>query len=302
MASVEQLNKTYGVPDAVKFVEGENGFIKAVLTNAQHHSSAEIFLFGAHVSSWKTKSGEHLFMSDKTVFEHGKPLRGGIPICWPQFSTSGPIQNHGFARNVTWEIASAAREGDNSSVSLRLNDNEATRKIWNHSFSAIFTVKLSNKLNLSLHIKNQGSAPFSFTGAMHSYFSVSDIQNVSVTGLKGLVYIDKTKSNARETEQRQAITINQEVDRIYVAANSELTLVDSGTNSSIKFERSELPEVVVWNPWTQKAKAMADLGEHNYDKFVCVELGRIEHPCELGPGQEWTGTQSLEVLSTSSSL
>ena len=68
-------------------------------------------LYGAHVCSWRTLapparaevSPELLFVSSKAIFGPPKAIRGGIPICFPQFSDMGPLEvAHGFARNSEW--------------------------------------------------------------------------------------------------------------------------------------------------------------------------------------------------------
>jgi len=305
MSNVEQLNATYGKKDAIHFVAGGGGLVKAVLTSSANHSSAEVYLYAAQVTSWKARGAEHIFLADKSFFEVGKPIRGGIPLCWPQFGP-GALPQHGFARTSLWEVISTAHDGDSVSVSLQLTDSEATHKIWDHKFKAVYTVKLNAKLETSLTVRNLGDAklshaPFSFQLALHTYFAISDIKNISITGLKGVTYIDKTRNFLKQTEDRQAVTISQETDRIYVGPKGDIVLQDTA-GASIRLDRHEFPDAVVWNPWEEKAKAVADLGENTYSKFVCVELGRVEPPFELAAGQEWTGSQTFELLSAASSL
>ena len=68
--------------------------------HSSQSSSATVYLHGAHVTSWTSLAGEELlFMSDQAVFAPPKALRGGVPICFPQFSDMGPMAaQHGFAR------------------------------------------------------------------------------------------------------------------------------------------------------------------------------------------------------------
>jgi glucose-6-phosphate 1-epimerase len=63
-------------------------------------ASVALFLFGGHVTSWREGADEFLFVSKTAVLDGTKPIRGGIPICWPQFGAMGPLGQHGFARNA----------------------------------------------------------------------------------------------------------------------------------------------------------------------------------------------------------
>ena len=63
--------------------------------------------------------------------------RGGIPVCFPQFSDFGPLGQHGFARNTAFEVLSSAP----STVSLVLRSSDETRKVWPHDFELVVTVR-----------------------------------------------------------------------------------------------------------------------------------------------------------------
>ncbi len=42
-------------------------------------------------------------MRPDAVFDKSKPISGGVPHCFPQFGP-GEMQQHGFARNLDWEV------------------------------------------------------------------------------------------------------------------------------------------------------------------------------------------------------
>jgi len=290
----------------VRFEEGNNGLPKAVLTTPSTSSSLEVYLYGAHISSWINKHGEQLFLSKKSLFGQGKAIRGGVPVIFPQFGP-GKIQNHGFARNTSWEVAgtSVTKHGPSFaqvvSIDLRLKESKYTLDIWPHPFEAVLSIHLSTKLALELKITNTGKDSFDFQTALHTYFTVSDIKNASVVGLKDLAFINKVKGGATETETRTAVEVGEEVDRVYLNVKQDpLLLVDKEKDVSRKLFREGFSDVVVWNPWVEKARGLADLGEESYPQFICVEVGQISSPAQLGPGEHWVGKHTVELSNQSS--
>ncbi|KAG8069299.1 hypothetical protein GUJ93_ZPchr0005g15432 [Zizania palustris] len=112
-------------------------------------------------------------------------MRGGIPICFPQFGNCGTLERHGFARNKIWALDEEhppLNHNDNSSkasVDLLLKPSEDDLKCWPHCFEFRLRVSLSKNGDLSLvsRIRNVNGKPFSFSFAYHTYLSVSDIRS-----------------------------------------------------------------------------------------------------------------------------
>jgi len=300
---VDALNSALGIPGLLHFEEGEGRLTRAILNNPSSSSKLEVYLHGAHVASWVTNTGEQLFLSKKSLFAPGKAIRGGIPIIFPQFGP-GKIQNHGFARNVPWEVVSTnatKTEPITVSIELRLKENKTTLDIWSFPFEAILGIHLSTKLSLEFKVKNTGTEPFDFQSALHTYFTVSDINNASVVGLKDVEFINKVKGGIIETETRTAVQVAEEVDRAYLHAKQDpLLLIDKGKEFSRKLYREGFDDVVVWNPWVEKARGLADLGEEAFSQFICVEVGQIGVPAKLQPGEQWTAKHTIELSSQSS--
>jgi glucose-6-phosphate 1-epimerase len=100
-------------------VSGTNGLPKVVLRSSGG-STAEIYLHGATLTRWTSADGaDLLFLSSKADFSPPRAIRGGVPVCWPQFGDMGPVeQQHGFARNSQFKVAELS--GD--SVTLTLAD------------------------------------------------------------------------------------------------------------------------------------------------------------------------------------
>ncbi|XP_017240526.1 putative glucose-6-phosphate 1-epimerase [Daucus carota subsp. sativus] len=286
-------------------VKGINGLDKFVLREARG-SSAEIYLYGAHVTSWKNACGEELLLlGSKAIFEPPKPIRGGIPICFPQFSNHGPLDSHGFARNRVWSIDSNPPPFPTSSASktfvdLILKPSEDDLKIWPNRFEFRLRIALGpgGELTMTSRIRNTNTdgKPFTFTFAYHTYYSVSNISEVRVEGLKTLNYLDNLQNETRITEQRNAITFQSEVDRIYLSTPTNISVLDNGKNRTYVIHKDGLPDTVLWNPW---AKAVADLGVDDYKHMVCVEAAAVEKPITLNPGEDWRGSQEISTVPSS---
>ncbi|EPS73462.1 hypothetical protein M569_01293, partial [Genlisea aurea] len=286
---------------------GINGLDKVVL-RSDRGSSAEVLLYGGQVISWKNEHGEELlFVSHKTNFKPPSPIRGGISICFPQFSNHGPLEQHGFARKRVWNIDASPPPFPNSSpnktfVDLILKSSDDDMKIWPHSFEFRLRVTLgpSGDLMMTSRIRNTQTdgKPFTFTMAYHAYFSVSDISEVRVEGLETLDYLDNMQNKERFTEQGDAITFENEVDRVYLST-PKIAILDHEKKRTFVVRKDGLPDAIVWNPWEKKSKAMNDMGDDEYKYMLCVGPATIENAVSLKPGEEWKGRQELSLVPSS---
>ncbi|XP_061343568.1 putative glucose-6-phosphate 1-epimerase isoform X2 [Gastrolobium bilobum] len=266
---------------AIEVTKDRNGIDQVVLRNFRG-ASARVSLHGGQVLSWKTERGEELlFTSNKAVFNPPKPVRGGIPICFPQFGNRGSLEQHGFARNKIWVIDQNPPPLSSDSngkvyIDLLLKPSEDDMKIWAH--------------------RNINSKPFSFSFAYHTYFSISDISEVRVEGLETLDYLDNLCQKERFTEQGDALTFESEVDRVYLDSCNVVAVLDHERKRTFVIRKEGLPDVVVWNPWEKKSKSVVDLGDEEYKQMLCVDGAAIEKPITLKPGEEWTGRLELSVV------
>ncbi|WOL13856.1 glucose-6-phosphate 1-epimerase [Canna indica] len=289
----------------VEICKGVNGLDKVVLREVRG-SSAEVYLYGGHVTSWKNDHGEELlFVSNKAIFKPPKAIRGGIPICFPQFGSHGNLEQHGFARNRFWSIdtdpAFPTASPNKAFIDLVLKPSEEDLKIWPHSFEFRLRVTLGigGDLMLTSRVRNTDGKPFSFTFAYHTYFSVSDISEVRVEGLETLDYFDNLKGKERFTEQGDAITFESEVDKIYLGTPTKIAILDHEKKRTFVLRKDGLPDAVVWNPWDKKAKSMADFGDDEYKHMLCVEAAAVEKAITLKPGEEWKGRLELSAVPSS---
>ena len=273
---------------------GKGDLPKVVLATADG-SRAEIYLYGAHVTSWIPAGGsEALFLSPKANFSPGLSIRGGVPIIFPQFGGLGKLPAHGFARNLTWELAESAPDH----ATLRLRESEKELSIWQHKFGLEYTIRIGgNQLDLSLKVTNIDSASFEFTAALHTYLRVNDLRHTAVGGLKGVWFADRTNPSTgivREAAQKDEwLKFPSEVDSVYFDVVHPVQLVQDEQKTSV--EKSGFADVVVWNPGPEKCAASKDMQPDSYLEFVCIEAAAVEKPIRLSPGEGWVGMQRLAV-------
>lgn len=259
---------------------------------------ASVYLQGAHVASWADASGaERLFLSERTRWEPGAAIRGGVPVVFPQFADQGPLPKHGFARTAAWEeVETGTGPGGGAFVRLRLTDDDATRALWPHSFRAELRVALdASSLAIALRIANTGDGAMAFTCALHTYFRVDDVRAAAVEGLRGVAYRDKLAAGAERTEEGGAVGFAGEVDRVYVAAPDRLRIRGGPEGRTLVLEKEGFRDAVVWNPWEEGARALPDMADDEYLRMLCVEPANAAEPVHLLPGGAWTGTQRLRV-------
>ncbi|XP_031286635.1 putative glucose-6-phosphate 1-epimerase isoform X2 [Pistacia vera] len=286
---------------AVEVTKDRNGIGQVVLRNPRG-ASATISLHGGQVLSWRTDRGEELlFTSTKAIFKPPHAVRGGIPICFPQFGNRGSLEQHGFARNKIWVIDDnppPLHPSDSlgkTYVDLLLKSSEEDLKTWPHRVS----LAADGYLTMISRIRNINCKPFSFSIAYHTYFSISDISEVRIEGLETLDYLDNLCQKERFTEQGDALTFESEVDRVYLNSKDVIAIFDHERKRTFTIRKEGLPDVVVWNPWEKKSKSMVDFGDEEFKQMLCADGAAIEKPITLKPGEEWTGRLELSVVPSS---
>ncbi|MEL7694862.1 MULTISPECIES: D-hexose-6-phosphate mutarotase [Pantoea] len=233
---------------------------------------AALTLQGAHLIAWQP-SGEQpvLWLSDKSQFAAGKAIRGGVPICWPWFGPAGEPA-HGFARNQPWTLSAHDENEDGVMLTLVLESNAQTLKLWPHEFTLIARFRLGQHCEIEL----EAHGDFEATAALHSYFTVSDISSVEVSGL-GNSYIDKVNQGeigSSDGKQRYP----GRIDRIFTAAEDCSVINDPAAQRQIEVYHHHHSDVVTWNPGVELSCSMADMPNEGYKTMVCVETARINKP------------------------
>ena len=268
----------------------------ALRLNGPRGASAVISLLGGQVLSWITPDGrERLFLSDKAVFDGSVAIRGGIPVCWPQFAALGDLPKHGFVRTRPWQVAAERCGDDYALLTLAIEDDEATRALWPHAFRLELTLMLEDdRIDLELSVSNTGEAPFSFTGALHTYLRVTQVEDVALEGLYGHHYRDAATGDKVIRDSGTAVMVEAEINRVYRDVKRP-QLLQAG-NLSLGIQSQDFPDVVVWNPWVDKCGALADMPADGWRHMLCVEAAVAETPVLVPAGEEWYGRQTLVAV------
>jgi glucose-6-phosphate 1-epimerase len=295
---IEQLNERHGIAGAALFAPGSGGLPKFALS--REGSTAEIYLHGAHVTSYVPAAGKPvLWMSGKSWFEPGKPIRGGIPVCFPWFgrpADAGDVPAHGFVRLSEWHVESISKSDDAVEAVLSTSSGVATHEWWPFDFAASLTVTLAENLTVALEVKNTGSAPVTFTEALHSYFAVSDIRLASIEGLDGAEYIDTLLEREDTLVQRGDIRFTSEIDRPYLDTEATCTIDDPILGRRIEVRKSGSSTTVVWNPWIAKSRRMEDFGDDEWTGMVCVETANArKNAVTVDPGRKHRMAVTISV-------
>lgn len=270
--------------------------IEALRLNGPRGSSAVVARFGGQVLSWITPDGrERLFLSERALFDGSAPIRGGIPVCFPQFGGLGDSPKHGFARTREWTVVGQRCGDDYALATLELADDQDTRALWPHAFRAEITVMLEvDRIDVEFCIENTGPAPFEFTGALHSYLRVTQVEDVALEGLHGHDYLDAVRDNRVVRETGTEITVDGEVDRVYYDVRRP-QLLNAG-NLSLGIQSQGFPDVVIWNPWVELCAGLKDMPPDGWRHMLCVEAAAVRKPVIVPPGEEWYGRQTLVAV------
>ena len=300
MQNQAQLNQQFGMTNQLQFNQEVEGFIMVDIVN--QYATARVSTYGGQVISFLPNGAveDVLFLSDKLVYQDGKALRGGTPVCWPWFGddTSGfGRPSHGFVRNQTWTVlASHALDDGRTSITLGLSDSEASRTVWPYKFELELEVIVGKQLEVKLTTKNVGKKAFSITQALHTYFNISDVNNISITGLDNKNYLDKLEG-FNSNHQSGDVLISQETDRIYQNSPKNVVLKDSGFDRAINIASEGSKTTVIWNPWSTSVTKIADLDDRRYRNFVCVETANAaDDTITVSEGKEHTITAIYEII------
>ena len=273
--NIERLNQQFAIDkdNHLLFRAGKGDIPVVEIKN--EHASAIISLQGAHLLSWIPKGEkEVIWCSDEAKFAPGKSVRGGIPICWPWFGAhpdNSSYPAHGFARTVYWQVLSTEALDDGSTrITFTTQPLPENAQMWPPQTSVQYQLTVGAKLEMELITHNESSDDITIGQALHTYFSVGDVSKVLVHGLDDTEYLDKLE-NFNRKQQHGPVTIEGEVDRIYLDTITDCVIDDKKLNRKIVIVKCGSRSTVVWNPWQKTAAKMGDLGEDGYKKMLCVE-------------------------------
>ena len=250
---------------------------------------------GAHVLSWMSMGRERLFLSPSNLWDGQSAIRGGVPVCFPQFNQRGVLPKHGFARNMVWTPSEAAMHGDIAHVVFTLNANDQTRTMWEQNFVTQLRVALApGELTLTLTVNNLDlDKSLEFTGALHTYLAVDDIDLTELHGLGGCPEWDSLIDVYGVADK--VLYFDGEFDRVYDVSAQKLYLQDGTTRLQIE-QSPSWANSVVWNPGESKCATMVDMPSSGFAQMLCVEAAQVFEPISVAVGDQWVGWQRLTVF------
>ncbi|MFO1413121.1 MAG: D-hexose-6-phosphate mutarotase [Burkholderiales bacterium] len=271
------------------------GGLPRLTVTAADGARAEVYLHGAHVTSWfpAGATADRLFVSEKAIFTDDAAIRGGVPVCFPQFADQGPLPMHGLVRAMHWDLVQAGPAADGSAQAhLRCSATAATRAVWPHEFTLDYTVTVhGGTLSLVLAAHNPGATDFTFTAALHTYLRVVDLRATRLRGLAGAHYRDKVQGVDDAVETAPELPIDRFLDRVYRVAPPDLAMLEPGRTLDIR--ATGFFDTVVWNPDAPKSATIADMEAGGYLRFLCVEAAAAHAPVTVAAGATWHGSQVL---------
>ena len=296
MQTLPELNAQFAVRDHVSFHEDHPGLIEMrVVTQA---SSASIYLYGAHLTSWTPHRQSPVFyLSPKSALTPGKPIRGGIPVLFPWF---GPRWNaaefdpahgvtspmHGFARTTVWTLDRVHLSPDGDvHATLSLDPGEVSRSFGYDSFHTTLEFRIGRDLHLALTVTNRGTEPMEFEEGLHSYYAIADVAAARLDGLRGSTYLDKRDNMIRKVQRETTFAFTRDVDQTHVHTAEPLTLHDPAAGRTIHIAKEGSQTTVIWNPWSVLTPGLPDLPEDGWQHFLCVEaVNATDDRITLPPG------------------
>ena len=298
-SAIAELNQRFGIPGLARVIVGEGSLAKVVVSTPS--AAGEMYLHGGHVTSWIPKnSSDVLYCSPHSLWQEGRAIRGGVPVCFPWFGDKADDRAapaHGFVRTKAWELESIAQAGDDVVVSAVTESSADTRKWWPYEFSLTCRTTFGSQLKLELIVSNMDSTPFSFEEALHAYFRVSDAVTGVVDGLDATDYLDKTDRRTRKPH-RGELRFAAETDSVFLNTQHPVELVDSTLRRRIALQKQNSLTTVVWNPWAEKSRSMSDLGEGEWKRFICIEASNVApYAVQLAPGEQHVMTLTVQFVS-----
>jgi glucose-6-phosphate 1-epimerase len=266
---------------------------------------------GAHVMSYRrgVSAPPLIWLSPDEDGVSGRPIRGGVPVCWPWFGALArnptdvqaqyigkePPQ-HGLVRNLEWQLESI--DETDTAVTLTF-DAGMDLPDWPRTATLRLKVRLDNALHLDLSTTNVGDTALPLSQALHTYFRIGDIHQTHIEGLEGCRYLNTLESWERELPQVEAVRFTGETDRIYFDVPDQLAIVDPVLNRRITLETRGSQSAVVWNPWIDKAARTPQFPDDGWQEMLCIETANVmKDHLVLAPGD----THSLGVTLKSHSL
>ncbi len=290
MIDIDELDEKFSIEGEVGFAELENDLVFMTVSNK--YADADICLYGAHITSFRPRNTmEVLWMSPDSFFEVGKPIRGGIPVCFPWFGphkTDPEKPQHGFARLMYWDVKeTTAKPNEETLVRLQLCSSDETKAYWPFDFCAELIINVGLTLTATLKVTNTSAEAFNYTCALHTYYNLSSLENLTIEGLQGTTYYNQN-TGENGVQDEEILTIQEPTTRHYLNTESPVVVADSIFRRRIKVGKAGSKVTTVWNPGEENCLNIVDIPDEGFHTFVCVEAtNAFDYPVSLNPGESF---------------
>lgn len=269
-------------------------------------ASAKMTPHGASVLSYIPKSEgavasqpDLLWVSPEAVYNARKPVRGGIPVCWPWFGKTATaldseLPAHGFVRNLVWQLDQISHlDSQATEVVFSCKDSAQTLALWPHQFHLQLRITIGEQLTLALTTTNLNAYDLVITEAFHSYFALADVKKCIISGLAGARHIDTLTQNPESLFEGDII-MQPPMDSVFLNQSGSVVIHDLGHQRQILIEKSQAISSVVWNPGSEIIKGFSDMANEAWTDFVCVEAGNVfDNTVKIPAGKQHSMTMTL---------
>lgn len=305
--NLSDLNERLSIPGILNFGASADNLTYAEIQAPA--ANAKLFLQGAQLVSWQPQGADPvLYLSPRSQFDPGRPIRGGIPVVFPWFGPRAgepapphadlPGPAHGFARTSEWEPVFAAVSGEDLHLTLALGPSNESRSFGFDAFRVVLSLRIGRTLSLELGVANDAAAaqPLVFEEALHTYFHVADATQVKLLGLSNTTYIDKRDGSARKLQPDGPVTLTDATDRVYLDTERACAIEDVAADRRIVIEKAGSRSTVVWNPWSTLSPTFPDMDPNGWTQMVCVETANVDrNAVALAPGESHTMSVHIAV-------
>lgn len=265
---------------------------REILSFDSGRAAIRLSLHGAQVLSFAPRGGTDLLWCSPIHPPHPKPIRGGVPLCWPWFARQGAptdAPQHGFARTADWQLTESRGAADGGLL-LRL----CPKAPLPGSAALRLEIELTDSLTMRMISSLPSDQPAcSITEAFHNYFAVADPRRLTIDGLAQTPMIDNL-AGAAHAITPSPYQPSLPCERIHYDCDGPLELHDRVGARRITINRRGAGATIVWHPGPQAAHGFADLPGQSWQAFICVEIGNCEpQPVRLEPGQTHICEQTI---------
>ena len=211
---------------------------------------------------------------------------GGVPVCWPWFGpgrAAGMEPMHGFVRTTTWELVEETRRRRRGRASChRLTSDDGDLAALAAPLRRRAALRFGAVAGGVAHDDQHRGRAVRLRGGAARLPRRGDVHQVRVEGLDGKVVLRQGDRHRARAAGRPPFT--GETDAVF-RTSDPVTLHDPALGRRLVVTTEGASNLVVWNPWEAKAEEVPDIGDDDWERFVCIEgANAFENAVVLDPG------------------